>query len=710
MHTPPKPRKSHRPWIPALAVVSLWAAVACGAPERGGESEARAGVAPKWMEQASSALEEELVARFGEDQRERARRGLSQVGAFWREDDGSRGDFEEFVRANFAGDGEALDAMFGRFQRLFEHLDGHMLEISLEFKRQSDLDAGPIYPFDEMFAGYAPAAHVGDDFFANGLAFVVLLNFPLTTLEQRLSEGETWSRRQWAEARLAERFSRRLPATVRLEQARVGARVDQYIAQYNIWMHHVLDESGERLFPSGMKLLSHWNLRDEIKANYALGDLGLARQRVIRKVMERIVDQTIPEAVVDNPFVDWNPFSNEVYPSTVMDSDRPAPESSVASPDPEPDTRYEMLLSTYHAARLADPYSPLAPTYIDRRFNEDREIPEARVEKMFRDILSSPLLGETASLIQQRLDRPLESFDIWYDGFRPVGGYSQDQLDRRVSARYPGAAAFDRDIARILYDLGWDFEEARRIADLIVVEPARGSGHAWGAGMRGAESRLRTRVGASGMDYKGYNIAVHELGHNVEQTISLYGIDYYTLSGVPNTAFTEALAFVFQSRDLELLGLRSPGTEERALQALDDLWGTAEIAAVALVDMGVWHWMYEHPGATPADLKQATLDIARSIWNEYYGPVIGVEDSTLLAIYSHMIHSLLYLPDYPIGHMISVQVEKRMEQAGEVGPEFERMALTGRVVPDLWMERATGTPVGPEALLAAAERALQTLR
>ena len=97
MHTPPKPRKSHRPWIPALAVVSLWAAVACEAPERGGEPEAGAGVAPKWMEQASSALEEELVARFGEDQRERARRGLSQVGAFWREDDGSRGDFEEFV-------------------------------------------------------------------------------------------------------------------------------------------------------------------------------------------------------------------------------------------------------------------------------------------------------------------------------------------------------------------------------------------------------------------------------------------------------------------------------------------------------------------------------------------------------------------------------------------------------------------------------------
>jgi hypothetical protein len=34
------------------------------------------------------------------------------------------------------------------------------------------------------------------------------------------------------------------------------------------------------------------------------------------------------------------------------------------------------------------------------------------------------------------------------------------------------------------------------------------------------------------------------------------------------------------------------------------------------------------------------------------------------------------------------------------------MATTGRVVPDLWMMKATGKPVGAEALLAAARKAL----
>ena len=43
------------------------------------------------------------------------------------------------------------------------------------------------------------------------------------------------------------------------------------------------------------------------------------------------------------------------------------------------------------------------------------------------------------------------------------------------------------------------------------------------------------------MDYKGFNIAVHEMGHNVEQVISLNDIDHTLLEGVPNTAFTEAI-------------------------------------------------------------------------------------------------------------------------------------------------------------------------
>src|SRR6266446_2973523 len=115
---------------------------------------------------------------------------------------------------------------------------------------------------------------------------------PISTLQQRLTEGEKWSRREWAEARLAQRFSKRIPAEVNQALSQAQAEVARYISEYNIWMHHLVDAKGNRLFPPKLRLLSHWNLRDEIKADYSDGKTGLAKQRMIQQVMERIVTQT----------------------------------------------------------------------------------------------------------------------------------------------------------------------------------------------------------------------------------------------------------------------------------------------------------------------------------------------------------------------------------------------------------------------------------
>jgi hypothetical protein len=662
-----------------------------------------------WMKDSMTKLENELVAKYGETQRARVRRGLQQVASFWRASDGDAAAFEEFVRANFAGDQQSLDTMFNRFEHNLEQLDGHMHEITREFNNQSDLDVGEILPFDETFAGYDPSAHVLDDFFQNKLAFIVLLNFPLTTLDERLSEGEKWSRRQWAEVRLAQRFSKRIPADVNLSIAQAAADAGRYIAEYNIWMHHLVDDKGTRLFPPGLRLLSHWNLRDEIKADYSDTQTGLQKQRMIQQVMERIVTQTIPAAVVNNPNVDWNPSTNEVRPAAVKDSEgaevkgagRLAPTNA-----PEPDTRYSKLLLTFQASRKADPFSPTAPTLIARRFDENREIPETRMREMLEQVLSSKLVPQVAKLIETRLGRQLEPFDIWYNGFRARGTYTEAQLDETVAKRYPTAEAYKKDIPNLLVKLGFTKERADYLANNIIVDPARGSGHAMGAAMRAEKAHLRTRVEKGGMNYKGFNIAVHEMGHNVEQTFSLNDIDHTLLQGVPNTAFTEALAFVFQGHDLELLGLSKPDAQSQALKTLNDFWGTYEISGVALVDMAVWHWMYDHPSATPAELKEATIQISKDIWNRYYAPVFKRRDVVLLGIYSHMIDAFLYLPDYPIGHMIAFQIEEQMERAGNIGSEFERMAKVGSVTPDLWMKKATGAPVGPEALLAATKRAL----
>ncbi len=680
----------------AFVLVSACASSRGVAPDHDGPQP----VSSRRTEANLKPLEDELVGLHGESQRARIARGLRQVAALWRDEDGDLG---AFARAQFIADPRVLDATRDRLEKAFEQLDGTMLEAGRAMRWATDVDVGPMLPVDPVLAGLDPAAHLNEDLFKTKVAFVVLLNWPQTTLAERAEQGKTWSREQWAEARLAGRFARRVPGEVQQEIARVGAEANLYISEYNVWMHHVLDEQGRRLFPRGKRLISHWNLRDELKAAYADAENGLARQRTIIQVMERIVTQTIPPKVIDNPRFDWNPFTNEVVaaPAETIEGDAPAKSQSR-----EEDGRYARLLAQFYAARKADPYSPTAPTQIQRVFELQRELPEARVEALFTQVLTSPLVGKVAAEAQRRLGRDLEPQDLWYDGFKARSSIPEAVLDARTRERYPTAQAFARDLPRILTALGFSPERARFLAGHIEVDPSRGAGHAMPAARRGDRPRLRTRVGEGGMDYKGYNIAVHELGHNVEQVFSLYEVDHTLLAGVPNNAFTEALAFVFQSRDLELLGEPPPDAEARRQQTLSDFWQTWEMAGVALVDLEVWRWMYAHPDATPAQLREATVEISKGMWNRYYAPVLGGKDSTLLGIYSHMIAYPLYLADYPLGRMIAFQIEEHLSEAKDFGAEFERMSSLGMLNPDLWMERATGGPVSAEPLLRAVAEAV----
>ena len=374
--------------MPSLITVALAGALMLGLVAEGGPSEA--------MKQTIAGLENELAQKWGEAERPRIEQGIRQAAGFWRAEDGDEKAFAEVVRTYYAGDSVARNAFFSRMEKSLESLDGHMTEIARDFRWQTDLDLGEVYPFDQVLAGYDPSAHFVDDSFQNKLAFAVLLNFPVTTLKERLEQGPAWSRRQWAEARLAERFSKRVPAQVNLAITEAGSAADHYIADYNIWMHHVVDAKGMRLFPPKMRLLSHWNLRDQIRGDYSDGKNGLAKQRQIAQVMDRIVTQTIPQVVIDNPYVDWDPAANTVKASLERDSDKPAPSDMKVTTAPEPDTRYAMLLKTYQAARMEDPYSPTAPTLIDRRFEQNRQIPEERVKAMLVEVLSSPLAPRVA--------------------------------------------------------------------------------------------------------------------------------------------------------------------------------------------------------------------------------------------------------------------------------------------------------------------------
>jgi hypothetical protein len=410
--------------------------------------------------------------------------------------------------------------------------------------------------------------------------------------------------------------------------------------------------------------------------------------------MERIINQEIPKGVINNANLQWAPFTNKVFEN-----------GKEISTIAEPDTRYQQIINNFKAEKAKDGYNPGMNTFILRKFSGEMEIRQEEVEALFDSYLRSPQLAKIGAIVEKRLNRSLRPYDIWYDGFKARSVIPQEELNIKTKSRYPNPKAFEANMPSMLCKLGWSQDRAYYLSSKIAVDPARGSGHAWGASMKGEKAHLRTRIPESGMDYKGYNIAVHEFGHNVEQTISLYDIDYYMLNGVPNTAFTEALAFIFQSRDLSLLGVTNPNPDQEKLSTLDTGWALMEIMGVGMVDMKMWKWLYCHPEATSSELKGAVQTIAKEVWNAYFAPVFGIKDIQILGIYSHMISNPLYLAAYSYGQIIEFQLEEHL--TGKSFPnEIDRIFKQGRLIPQRWMEGAVGTRISVQPIINKLDKAL----
>ena len=239
----------------------------------------------------------------------RMERGVKQAAALWTEEDGSAEDFKAFVEANYARTEEERTALFESLSRMMEKLNESADMLTVELLKPTQLtNAGEPTEIDWIMSGYDTRAHLMDDLFANKVAFITILNFPFYSLEEKNTLGREWSRREWAEARLGDVFTSRVPAKIQARLTETMAAAENYIADYNICMDRLRTEDGRQLFPDGMKLLSHWNLRDELKVDYN----DQEKQEMIYQVMQRIVRQEIPQEVINNPEPIWYPYSNKV--------------------------------------------------------------------------------------------------------------------------------------------------------------------------------------------------------------------------------------------------------------------------------------------------------------------------------------------------------------------------------------------------------------
>ena len=67
----------------------------------------------------------------------------------------------------------------------------------------------------------------------------------------------------------------------------------------------------------------------------------------------------------------------------------------------------------------------------------------------------------------------------------------------------------------------------------------------------------------------------------------------------------------------------------------------------------------------------------------------GVKDEPILAIYSHMVNSPLYLSAYSFGALIEFQLGQYMK-GKNFGEQVKRIWSQGRLTPQVWMNKAVG--------------------
>lgn len=637
-----------------------------------------------------------LKKKYDKRHHRRIAQGVEWVAAYWLKEDGNAEEFAKFCEEYFVIDPAELDKLMNKIADAFEQIFGMGLEIYRTLHNPLHLDTGPISKWDKLFVRFDPFSALHGCLYESKVAFVILLNFAAYTTAELLVMEDRLTRRNWLECRLTDSVRYRMKQMLERRVNDAYADAEEYISEYNIYSSALVGLDGQPIFDEHKKLLSHWGLRDEIRAQYFQPD-GLQRQETLYAAMKRIVMQEVPNAVINNPDVFWDPARNHIFDV----------ESGIWAKcnDAEPNTRYSHLKRVFLAEKSTDIY--YGRDFIDRSFMDSCEIPEQIVETLLVQILSSPLAKDVAKVIRKQVGRRLKPFDIWFNHFVR---YDEKHLDPIVKSKYPNPHAFHQDVPNILMRLGFDQGIARLVADNIQVDACRGSGHAWGALRRQDKVLLRTRFRNDGMDFQGFEIGMHELGHCAEMVLCLHLVDNTILEGLPNIGFSEAFAFLFERQKLEALGLK-PAKHNEQRMILYSFWDAFEIAGVALLDIYIWKWLYKHRDAKPEKINQAIRDLAKSIWNQYFAPVIGTgsEDEYILAIYSHIIGYGLYMPNYAVGQIVTFQVLNHCRD--EHWPtEMERMCKIGALTPNAWLMQAVGSDMSLEPMFRLTKEALTKLR
>ena len=643
------------------------------------------------------AAVEAIVSARGESSRSAAVAGVARVADRWTAGDGDAAAFAAVCATHYVANAAERTRLLARLEETLRQIGGHLYEMRRSLRRWNDL-AGDEFPgVDDVIASFDPAPDLSDQLYRQKVAFIALLNFERPDLRAMLGHGSAWNTEEWAAARVSQQFGPRIPSELSDHARRVGHEAQNFVASFHVPVGTMVDAKGKRWFEPDRALLAHWLVREEIKAGYGDPD-GLDKQHALMWVMARHIDGSIPRAVMERRTAGaaWDPAHNTVGGVAVKAEDTVGPE------------RYRHILEHHAVAGRFDPMYPEAPTAIARKFDLAREIPEADVERLLIDLLDHPVRAPLAAFLRARLGRALEPQDIYFEDVaesKPAA-----EMNAAVKARFADEHAFQAALPQVLRELGFPADEADFLGTRISVEIAKGSGHAMRPMLPGYGAWLRTNRLKDELGWDGFDTAMHELGHNLEQLYSAFWAPRPALQNVPNTACTEAFAFLYQSLAKRVLGMEDAAELDKqfAVDSVITMLSACQIAGPSLLELRAWRWLYANPEATAAALRTEVLRIADDLWTRFYERDFGKDGYRILAAYQHMIGHPLYLPDYTLGHMMSHQIRSYM-RGKDLATETKRITSLGSLTPDLWMRRAVGTPVSAAPLASDAAAGLRQL-
>ncbi len=642
-----------------------------------------------------------MAAPLGAAERVRLAAGVVRVAERWTEADGDSDALESFCAQYFVTDSEQRARLLDRFEALLTSVHGHLYEIARGRRRWVDLQGDTAPTFDDLAATFDPAPDLSEEWYRQRLAFVALLNFERPSLQTMLEFGDGWSADKWAAARVAQAFGPRIPRELGERRREVSHRANRFVDGFHVPVGFVIDERGDRPFEPDRKLVAHWLIREAIVARYGDPD-GLPAQRATAWVMRRHIDGSIPAALMSaavptdgaSKLLAWDPASNALDGRSVNPSDTVGP------------VRYATMLSHFELARDYDKYYPEYPTALARTFEREREISTETVEALLVQLLEAPVRGDLATGAEERLGRPLEAHDIYFHDLS--GRPSSAALDEFVAERFPTVESMQTQLPDILRAIGFQDDKADFLGARVRVELARGAGHAVPPGLPEYGAWLRTNGKPGALDWDGFEIGMHELGHNIEQLCSVHFVPRPMLRRVPNSACSEAFAFLYQSQARRLAGIIDEGGAEAAAReaTLRTMLDACQIAGPALVELRAWRWMYaQRETPTPEALRDAVLEFAAEVWQAYYAEYFGPDPYSLLAAYQHMVGYPLYLSNYVLGHVMAEQVRSHVVTR-DLASETVRICGIGNLTPDAWLKRAVGDGLRVDALIEGAVAAL----